>query len=405
MTQSKRIVSAFGLLLACEEAPPGSPSCSAVASGSAVIAASATDPAPIASELPQSPGCKEALVTTLCGRTVRCRTNDEDRKLFREGEVVATDRDDCLRALREVRETLRAIEKQPLAHGDWPLPVPATTCMPEMAEQQRAYREILARVRMEGVARAGKRNDAGAAKYWQTLIRERFDLSTVTAGCRGEQGFLVSVGSDVGAPGSLPYSGLFRLAPGKAPDMLAELSDVKPMTHWSAGDLDGDGVDEEVVRFLLRNDAGDSQGARYELADASRDKLLPIEERPNEDANSWPEEPVAGVSLPSGRALAVGKRLLVYADHKLVDAPASAVEERRVFEKRASERARAVLTKLDAPLPPGEPCSDARLGFALKLAAELRQAGVIRGWTLFGLAGELTRTTSCPEWARLGLDR
>lgn len=93
------------------------------------------------------------------------------------------------------------------------------------------------------------------------------------------------------------------------------------------------------------------------------------------------------------------------ATQKLVDAPASALEERRALEKRAGERARSALAMLDASLPPGEPCSDVRLGFAVKVAAALRDAGVVRGWSTMGLAGELTRTKSCPQWASLALDR
>ncbi len=395
---------ALALLHACAEAPSTDASTSS-ASGAALGVVSATPAAPSAVELPQSPECKEALVTTVCGRTVRCRTNDKDRKLYRDGEPVAVDNDECLRALRDVREILLAIEKQPLANGEWPTPSPAETCLPEMAERERAYRGILAYVRKEGVARARKMADASAAQYWATLIGERFDLSSVTAGCRSESGFLVSVGAGVGAPGSLPYGGLFRIVSGKAPEMLAERSDQAPMTSGAVGDLDGDGVEEEVVRFSLRDAAGDHRGARYALADANRAGLLEIESRPDESPDDRPAEPVAAVRLPSGLALAVGKRLLLYKGGALLDAPESAHVERRAFEKRASDRARSVLTKLDAELPPGEPCSDVRLGFTIKLAAELREAGVVRGWFGIGPAAELARTKACPVWSTLYPER
>jgi hypothetical protein len=173
-------------------------------------------------------------------------------------------------------------------------------------------------------------------------------------------------------------------------------------------------VEEEVVRFSLRDAAGDHRGARYALADANRAGLLEIESRPDESPDDRPAEPVAAVRLPSGLALAVGKRLLLYKGGAFLDAPESTHVERRAFEKRASDRARSVLTKLDAELPPGEPCSDVRLGFTIKLAAELRGrpacTRVVRDWPSRGaraneglprlvdaLPGALSRSTSHEE--------
>jgi len=75
-------------------------------------------------------------------------------------------------------------------------------------------------------------SDPGQRAYWTTLIRERFDFIDISTSCASPSGFLATVQSDVGTPGSLPYAGLWRVGPGKPPNKLAEVSDQSPMVSW-----------------------------------------------------------------------------------------------------------------------------------------------------------------------------
>lgn len=71
-------------------------------------------------------------------------------------------------------------------------------------------------------------------------------------------------------------------------------------------------------------------------------------------------------------------------------------------ENQARELARKVLTKLDARLPASvEPCSDVRLGWTLRLARELAEAGTVSGYGVLSSAAELAGTTACTDWQKL----
>lgn len=394
-----RRLAALLALAACGRPPPAPPPDAAppteLVSDVPQPVESATAPRP--QDLPQSPGCDEILVPTICGDVVRCSTNHEERAVLRAGAVV---RDDpCLAALRGVRGGLRALAKEPLEQSPvWSHP----TCLPDEGARATAYAAIVAQVRREGIARvqawSTDPSDPGKKAYWTTLLRERFDLRSLAPSCKNEHGFFVEAHTDVGAPGSLPYWGLFRAgADGRRPRKIVELSDVQPANAWWVGDLDGDGVSEVVVRSGLREGTSQEKtGGRYRLASIALPEPLFLLERPDELRNEALD--VVGVELPSGWVVLVGGRVVVLRAGAIEDAPGALRGELEAKRKKARARVQALLERLERPLAPSpSACAEARLAETLSLALDLRRLG------LGGLrtAASLTGTKDCLAWPEL----
>ncbi|NUQ74118.1 MAG: hypothetical protein HUU21_11235 [Polyangiaceae bacterium] len=336
--------------------------------------------------LQQTAGCGEILVTTACGLTVRCSETGEDRMVLRDDGLTPVEFSPCFQALKTLRKALLATMKRPLEYSAWHLdPFTAARrfgcARPSMGTQQKAYSEVLRRVRSEGVARAARMADTSSRSEWTSLMERRFDFVSMEASCSDREtgAFLFRVKSDVGAPGVVPYDGIWRVTPRHEPEKRFEVLESTLATFWGAGDLNGDGI-EEIIARSPNVEVGEASHVRYELVDAaSGARVVLAASVPVVEQDVAKVPAVYGVVLPSGAALVVGDQIHRYDQGALRPAPAETREEMRIREQQARERIERVLVMIDRPihgLDKAERCADwTRLGWAYALAQELRAIG------------------------------
>ncbi len=357
--------------------------------------------------LVQTPGCGEVLVSTVCGTMVRCSDTGEDRMLFPLDGVGPAKETSCSRALVRLRKELRETAKRPLERGaragDPFVYARRFGCVrPTLDERQRAYSEVLRRVRSEGIARLSRMSDASARAYWNELLLHRFDFVSAEASCaeRETGAFLLLVRSDVGVPGGIPYAGIWRIAAGRAPEKRFEVLESSLASFRGAGDLNGDGA-MELITALPNSDFGEADSVRYELVDVTQGARLVLVERTPVVDREVPAPAVYSADLPSGAALVVGDRLLHYEHGALIPAPTGAQDELRVTAERARARIEGVLATLDRPLPDaraGDRCHDwTRLGWAHAFARDLTAVGPWDGVGALADAADLADVAGCFE--------
>lgn len=335
-------------------------------------------------------------VDTLCGPAVACGADKTPVALRDPAGGGAPLAHRCWTTLREVADRLEegGAPAEPSFGLASPFDPSDTCARPGLSEQARAALRILERVRREG------RDRAGSPELKAEL--DRFDFTEMRASCKGE-GFLLEVSSDAGAPGALPYDGIWRIR-GPAIEPIYELFDARARSRvWSAGDLDGDGRAELLVRRpigpLEREDPVTFL-ARYDVIRLASVEAVEVsgQVRVSQplDGEEEVRPPVRAVALPSGDVVVVDGVPHRLASKALVAKPGWRAELDQL--DRAAERLRG---RLWSPPPEGwhdgDPCRNpVRRNWARRVAPTLGRA--------IGSAGAvvpLAGLWACPEVWRL----
>jgi hypothetical protein len=247
----------------------------------------------------------EIVVDTICGAAIACDEGALPIALRDDGGDWPSLGQRCLGTLHTVVDALAKIgaPAEPQYGLLGPMDTTESCVRPGVGEQAKAATTILTRVRREGRARAGS-----------SIAREeleRFDFREMRASCAA-QGYLLELSSDTGAPGAIGYHGIWRVIDGK-PIVIHELHDTQVRSRiWPAGDLDGDGTAE----LLLRTPIGEQEGedpivfhARYDVISVA--VAVPIEvaarvrvEQPT-DGEERLVPAVSSVALPSGGVVVI----------------------------------------------------------------------------------------------------
>lgn len=323
---------------------------------------------------PYLPGCPtRELVTTPCGPTLRCAATRSFAYVRAGGAWLASSstrsmgKSECLEALETARIRLEELEQSPLSEVD---PTPAlrdasSRGCPSLTDPRRAkaYADIETRVKARGRARVARIADPETKATWDAAMdRWGLDGSTVTCAADSRR-FLLHVGSEGGAPGAIPYAGLWLVPESGPPRPLWENSDNSPvpLVDWSVGDLDGDGSDEIVTRGNPRERP--SAELRYSLVDVHRDVPLVLLDhvKVGDDGTVVDEPRIRGVELPSGRVLLIRDDLFHYDGSALKPASERSVREFAAKLSTLRNEVREASAFFDDPLPAaGDPCDDSR---------------------------------------------
>lgn len=247
----------------------------------------------------------EISIDTVCGAAITCDKGTLPIALAVERGAFPSLRRRCLSTLQNVVDRLAKAHApaEPQYGLRGPMDATETCVRPGIGAQAKATTAILARVRQEGRARVE------AAHLDDDLAR--FDFTEMRASCVA-RGFLLELFSDRGAPGAIAYHGIWRVTAGETA-ALYELHDTQVRSRvWPAGDLDGDGMAE----LLLRTPTGELEGedpivfhARYDVISIALPKPIEVAERVRVeqpmDGDETVVPPVWSVALPSGGAVVV----------------------------------------------------------------------------------------------------
>lgn len=319
-------------------------------------------------------------ITTVCGEALRCKQRGTEQLVALAGPREPPHGDRCWSALSLVRPKLLHILEAPLARGfrkaDPFEQAKVSSCaQPSLQQQQRAYRTVLDQVVREGIERTKRMSER--REYWAQLMQDRFDFLDMQFSCAltDPWAYLMKVRADVGAPGVIPYVGIWLIDGAGKAHMRFEAHDDPHAAYWGVGDLDGNQVNELVARTTKERRP---KVLRYELVDvANRNRLELLDYQLSGDDDEGPA--LLGVALKNGAVLVVGDQLHRYQNQQLTAAPAGAREEVAAARTRARGEVRRALTMLEQtlPTPPRrKPCERwARIGWAHRLSRLLVRVG------------------------------
>lgn len=328
------------------------------------------------------PASDHVVVQTPCGATMRCG------KTGKLGYVRVNDKWDdespCLHFVEKHRSLLAERVDHPervLTDVEPPSPYRDAALpdagFPHSQESVRAYLEVEGKVASRAKARAGAIANPEERETWTRAMRgfgfERFETSRADPDTGH---YFLYVFSSVGAPGAIPYWGIWRVDRAGQVRALAEQDDLELKGYWSVGDLDDDGT-VEVALHQLATKTPERPG-KVSLLDVRREAPMVLIDRVDTAAAPDATPRVIGVAMSSGRALLVENDLLRYAGGKVEPAPQAWKDELAGRLKGIQETARAALALLDQELPPKVPgrCADApRLVWAADFSS--RAAAVV----------------------------
>lgn len=339
---------------------------------------------------PQSCGERPAtVVDTLCGSVEVCDPEELTRAAAARGDAWE---DLCLGTLRQ---SLMALE-----HGEphfsspvlpWPT-APTEACVrPAAGVVAAATLRTLETVREEGRSRSA--DEATAATM------SRFDFTETGVSCTVGGSFFLELSSDTGAPGALPYHGVWRVTPTGPPRAVYELFDSVVRSRIDpAGDVDGDGHPDWLVREPtdVPDDEGLPYRARFVVATLAAPNPIGIADvrvssSMDDDDRTTPH--VTALALASGAVIVVDGL-----PHRIERGVAVALPELRE-EAAAAQRPRDLhraLTDVPRGWTDKPPCANpVRLDWARQMAGPLHRL-LGRSDAVVALAG----LWACPQEAR-----